>query len=135
MSAWIEPKTDWKSTDYFNYEDYNRIKGNLMVVKEMADELFVGIPFIDMGLDKVENDLIFAREFNNIENNLFNLNLSTYRIDTTHRAYRDNGLVPDASEYNRIESVTLALHNKLISHKANLYRLPFRLGNQKGMRV
>ena len=23
---WKEPKTDWSESDYFNYEDYNRIK-------------------------------------------------------------------------------------------------------------
>lgn len=25
----VEPKTDWKATDYFNLSDYNRITGNL----------------------------------------------------------------------------------------------------------
>lgn len=26
---WQQPKTDWQSSDFFNIEDYNRIKGNL----------------------------------------------------------------------------------------------------------
>ena len=35
--AWIEPKTDWVSTDYFNIEDYNRIIGNIIYLKDFAD--------------------------------------------------------------------------------------------------
>lgn len=26
---WQTPKTDWQESDFFNVEDYNRIKGNL----------------------------------------------------------------------------------------------------------
>ena len=34
--AWQQPKTDWKESDYFNVEDYNRIKGNLNELHRMA---------------------------------------------------------------------------------------------------
>ena len=39
---WIEPKTDWVSTDYFNAEDYNRIKNNIGHLKSLTDKLFSG---------------------------------------------------------------------------------------------
>ena len=38
--AWIEPKTDWVASDYFNIEDYNRIIGNITHLRTLADELF-----------------------------------------------------------------------------------------------
>ena len=38
--AWIEPKTDWTSSDYFNAEDYNRIIGNVIYLKAFSDALF-----------------------------------------------------------------------------------------------
>ena len=38
--SWIEPKTDWTSSDYFNAEDYNRIIGNVIYLKAFSDALF-----------------------------------------------------------------------------------------------
>lgn len=134
--AWIEPKTDWTIKDYFNAEDYNRMIGNLAILKEMADELFIGIYFSDMGQEKSTDGLayIYAREFNAIEQNLLVLT-NIYQLGSTARIYRDNGVVPDAAEYNRIESAMLELYNKMINHKSNLTRLAFTLGGQKGIRV
>ena len=36
MMAWIEPKTNWTSQDFFNIEDYNRIIGNIAYLKELV---------------------------------------------------------------------------------------------------
>lgn len=44
--AWIQPKTDWVATDYFNAEDYNRIKNNIAYLKNFTDDLFVGLKWI-----------------------------------------------------------------------------------------
>lgn len=135
--AWIEPKTNWTSKDYFNAEDYNRMIGNLTVLKEIADTLFLGITFIEMGEEKDSsaNNLFYASEFNKIEINLLNLNKCTYGLDTTSHTYRSNGATPNYVEFNRIEKNMLAIYEELNRHKQNLFRLPFRLGNQKGMRV
>ena len=133
--AWIEPKTDWVKTDFFNYGDYNRMIGNLLVLKEMSDELFVDILFEDMGLEKVENDVIYASEFNKIENNLYNIAKWSYGENTKRRTYRSNGGTPTFEDFNRLERMMLLLYNKMRNHKDNLYRLPFILGNQKGVRV
>ena len=110
---------------------------NLNFLKEMSDELFVNIPFVDMGTEKdgEANSFIYAREFNNIENNLYNLAKWSYGENAKRRTYRSNGATPTFEDFNRLESMMLVLYNKMLSHKANLYRLPFRLGNQKGMRV
>lgn len=44
--AWIEPKTDWVATDYFNATDYNRIKNNIAHLKELTDRLFIGLKWV-----------------------------------------------------------------------------------------
>ena len=36
--AWITPVTTWKSTDFINYTDYNRIKGKVAYIKKYHDE-------------------------------------------------------------------------------------------------
>lgn len=46
MAEWIEPKTDWVSNDYFNAEDYNRIKNNISFLKNFTDDLFGGLNWI-----------------------------------------------------------------------------------------
>ena len=33
---WQTPKTDWQESDFFNVEDYNRIKGNLNEIRAQA---------------------------------------------------------------------------------------------------
>lgn len=49
---WQEPKTDWLPTDYFNFEDYNRIKNNISYLREQALKLYINFPFTEMGSDK-----------------------------------------------------------------------------------
>ena len=86
--AWSTPKTDWKAEysnieiylgDFFNVEDYNRIKNNLQYVRDRGSELFYGLPVLNLGADKhlpiagspnYDNDNIFADEINKIENGL-----------------------------------------------------------------
>ena len=59
--AWTTPKTDWKAEysnieiylgDFFNVEDYNRIKNNLQYIDDRAKELFYGLPVLNLGADK-----------------------------------------------------------------------------------
>lgn len=134
--AWIEPKTDWAGTDYFNVDDYNRIIGNITHLKALADALFLKLTELSMGEEKTYLSLIYAREMNNIENSLEVLNLETYGFDIGEKTeYRANGNTPLYSEFNRIESAILLLYNTMTSHKEALPRLAFTLGGQKGLKV
>lgn len=134
--AWIEPKTDWVSSDYFNIEDYNRIIGNITHLKALADNLFHKLTDLSMGEKKTYLSLIYAREMNNIETSLETLNLETYGFDIGEiTEYKANGSTPLYSEFNRIESAILLLYNTMISHKEALPRLAFTLGGQKGLKV
>ena len=37
---WQQPKTNWQASDFFNIQDYNRIKGNLNEIRAMALKLW-----------------------------------------------------------------------------------------------
>ena len=134
--AWIEPKTDWISTDYFNIEDYSRIIGNIRYLKALAEALFKSFDTLSMGEEKTYVSMIYAREMNAIESNLEIINANTYGFDIgetqTLQANKSTALW---SEFNRIESACLLLYNTMIAHKNALPRLAFTLGGQKGIRV
>ena len=133
---WIEPKTDWTASDAFDYVAYNRVTGNITFLKAFADSLWVRLTELSLETEKTNLSLIYARHMNAIEQGLERLNTETYSIDIGDtKTYKPNGRVPDYEEYNRIESACLMLYNELTVHKANLQRLAFTLGNQKGIRV
>lgn len=134
--AWIEPKTNWESTDYFNIEDYNRIVGNLLYLKDLSLELFKDFTTEDMSDSKDYSGMIYAREINAIENNLETLNINTYNFDIGDtKEFYPNKTTPLWSEFNRIEGAMLLLHNTMLAHKNALQRLAFTLGGQKGLKV
>lgn len=134
--AWIEPKTDWTEQDAFDYVAYNRVSGNIMFLKELADDLFRNLTELSLEIEKENLSLIYARHMNDIEDGLDRLNAETYKKNIgDKKTYYPNKNVPDAYEYNRIENACLMIYEALQSHKSNLPRLAFRLGNQKGIRV
>ena len=134
--AWIEPKTDWIASDYFNAEDYNRIIGNLTHLKVLADELFRSLTDVSMGDEKNYLSMLYAREMNTIEDTLETLNLETYDLEIGEKqTFKANGSTPLWSEFNRIESAILLLYNTFMAHKNAMKRLAFSLGGQKGIKV
>lgn len=134
--AWIEPKTNWKASDYFNAEDYNRIIGNIAYLRSYLDNLFIGLTDVSLGDEKTYKSLFYAREMNAIEQALDKLNLETYSFDIGEaKEYKANKATPLWTEYNRIECAILLLHDTMVAHKDNLPRLAITLGRQKGIRV
>ena len=134
--AWIEPKTDWSASDFFNATDYNRIVGNITYLKAELDTLFIGIDKITIGEEKAVKARIFAREINAIETSVETLNLDTYNFDIGEtKEYMANTRTIDFVELNRIESAILLLYTQMVNHKENLTRLAFTLGGQKGIKV
>lgn len=146
--AWITPKTDWKVEydesgvyvgDYFNVGDYNRIKNNLVYLRDLAVTFIGVVPTIPVGVDKhypingspdFDNDNFFADEINLIENGLYTLDqLMPYAGFGEKKTYYDNGLFIDYKELNRIENAELNLYNLLNSSIAGRRRLPFRFGS------
>lgn len=133
--AWIEPKTNWKESDYFNAADYNRIVGNITYLKALAEKLFPLYSIEDMGGTKTYSSMIYAREMNVIEQNLQTINARGYNQNIgAANTYYAGKATPTYKDYNRIESACLMIYTKYTANIANLQRLSFTLGNQKGMR-
>lgn len=136
MAEWIEPKTDWTASDYFNAEDYNRIIGNLVYLRAYLGSLFNSLTNVSLGEEKSVESLIYAREINAIEQTLEILNKETYRLAIGEtKEYFTNQKTIDYVELNRIEKSILALLQKVVNHKENLTKIAFTLGNQKGIKV
>ena len=135
---WIEPKTDWDSTDYFNIEDYGRIVNNIAFLKEYAKEILKDLKDSDLSEniinDKTYSSMIYASEINAIEDKLEELNLKTYGINIGEKqVYYANAKTMDYIELNRIENACLNIYKTISSHINEIQRLPFTLGGQKGI--
>lgn len=131
---WITPKIDWKATDYFNIQDYNRIKNNLNHLKDIAAELYKIHSFVDMGADKTYSDYYYADEINLFESNLENINTNTFprNIGDTATFY-DNQPFIDYIELNRIEAAIRLIYNGLYGQLIGRRRLKFRLGKRRAV--
>lgn len=134
VSWWRTPKTDWKQGDAFNFEDYNRIKNNLVYLHELAVSLWKPFDIEDMGDDIYDYQTAWdvdvfnkwERNLDVIDNNIFWQDFGTMQVFFT------NGKFIDHNELNRIEGAILAMNEVLERQKAGLRRLSFRLGTYKG---
>lgn len=150
--AWITPKTDWKAEydsigqylgDFFNIEDYNRIKNNLLYLRELSTELFCGVPEIEVGVDKhypvagnpdFDNDNFFADEINLIEDGLQKLEdfINLFNHGTKQTFYA-NGTFIGYAELNRIESAELELYTYITDSINGKLRLAIHLGQRENV--
>ena len=134
--AWTEPKTNWTKDDFFNIEDYSRITNNIMYLKDFLDSLVYGLSDMQSMSEKNISEPIYAREINDIENNIELLNIETYKLEIGEtKEYFPNQRTMDFNELNRIEKAMFDIYTKMKKHKELLTRLSFRLGNQKGLKV
>lgn len=142
--AWIEPKTDWKASedengnyngDFFNIEDYNRIKNNVEELRTMAIELYPHFNFYwDIGPDKSYDSYPYADEINFITASLDTVMANTYvnQFSIGNRIqYYDNSLFIGFADLNRIESACLRLYNTITAQHNSRRRLAFYLGRKE----
>ena len=134
---WEEPKIDWKSTDRFNFSDYNRIKNNISYVYRKATELNKPFDIEDMGED-INDYASFWNViyFNAWENNIEVLNNNVFMKDYgTKQTFYENGAFIQYSELNRLESAILNMKKILDAQEISVNKLPFILGRFKTIRV
>ena len=127
--AWITPKTDWTSSDYFNVEDYDRIRGNIQYVYEYALRLYK-VFGIDVMQERTLGDAVAAELLNGVENSLDKIanntsNLIEYRPGKT---FEPGQPAWNYDDLNRIERNLLLINTMLESQEAGLKRLAFELG-------
>lgn len=136
--AWTTPKTDWTDSTFINYQDINRILGNLRYLRELASHLYISrIPDIGVADKSGYGVDLYADEVNAIENNLTALNNGTLIYDIgTQQTFQDNGAWIDSTELNRIESAMLRLYNEMtVQHENSLDRLAFTLGGERKFKI
>ena len=134
---WNNPKTDWKETDRFNIEDFNRIKNNISWLHEKAVYLNRPFEIEDMGEDIVDYLSYWkVSSFNAFEDNIeaINKNILTKDYGTPQRFYENSAFIR-WTELNRIESAILSMKNILDNHEKGLQKIPFVLGRFKEIRL
>ena len=135
--AWQTPKTNWKVTydangnyigDYFNAEDYQRIKGNLQVLKDMADELYSGISELDIP-DITAVSFFYETVINSLERAIDAIAGGTFLSGLFEtKTWYGNDDAPLAEDLNRIENACLRLHKLLPLQAQARKKLAFTLG-------
>lgn len=145
---WIPPKTDWKieydsdgnyTGDYFEPEDYNRIKNNVNYLRDFVKYLFARNPeFEDLGEDVYygsPNEMT-ASWWTKLQENLENINQESLGLWSGEKEiYVSNERGRLLEELIRIETMCLELYNTFVIVEKNKPRLDFRLGSMKGVRV
>lgn len=133
--AWQTPKTNWQATDFFNIEDWNRIVGNIEYVKSLCPELYPDFSIASIS-EKTYSDYLYAREINDIENNIYKINSSTYPLKVDgQKNWVSNANAPSYVDFNRWESIILRIKESLEGQLECLPRLSFILGTGGDLQV
>jgi hypothetical protein len=128
---WIQPKTDWTKDDYFNAADFNRIKNNLVSLRDIANKMYKDFDITSLGNDKTYRDYFYADEINQIESNFEKINRLTINASYGEKpTYTDNGYIMTFEELNRLERAMLDLYGKLANQAEGMRRLTFNLGKR-----
>lgn len=126
---WQQPKTNWKESDFFNIEDYNRIKANLSEIRSQALILWPDFVFEEMGPDKSYQDYGFhADEINRLEANVDHICAGTFPFAVGPRqTFYDNQPFIDWRELNRIEEACRLIYSNIQSRINGRKTLEFTL--------
>ena len=126
---WQTPKTDWQESDFFNVEDYNRIKGNLNEIRAQAVILWPEFSLEDMGADKTYKDYSFyADEINRFEANVGRICAGTDPVEVgNQKTFYDNQPFIDWQELNRIEEACRLIYSNIQSRLNGRKILAFTL--------
>ena len=127
--AWLEPKTDWRADDYFNIQDYNRIKGNLNEIRVQALTLWPDFPFEEMGADKTYQDYgFYADEINRFEENVEHICEGTFPFAVGEKqTFYENTPFITWEELNRIEEACRLMYSNIQSRISGRRMLAFVL--------
>lgn len=127
--SWIEPKTNWTENDYFNIEDYNRIKNNIDYLMKEVGYVVKPVDGTDMGEDVTSTLVVWkSDQFNAFENNMDKV-VTAMGDEFDTRRYFPNGAFINADSLNRIEQACLDTYTGVKKQETCLTRLDFRLGD------
>ena len=140
--AWQTPKTVWYGEviegvyigDRFNAVDYNRIKNNLIYLRDLAITVYESFNIETVSNDKTTADFFYADEINAMERNLDTINNNTLKRNYgTRVTFSANGNTPVYTELNRLESAILDLYDRLSNQSEGRRTLTFNFGMKGGL--
>ena len=140
--AWQTPKTDWYGEviegvyvgDRFNAVDYNRIKNNLIYLRDLAITVYESFNIETVSNDKTTADFFYADEINAMERNLDTINNNTLiRNYGTRVTFSANGNTPVYTELNRLESAILDLYDRLSNQSEGRRMFTWNFGMKGGL--
>ncbi len=107
--AWITPKTNWASGEFFTYADYNRITGN---IDHLYDAYNTNVGYIDKPYNfttKTASDYLFDTGYNEVHDALMYLyNTSGASFAHDPLINKDEYSMPwTSAELNNIENMCL----------------------------
>lgn len=142
MAEWQTPKTDWHGGvnlsgnyigDRFNAVDFNRIKNNLIYLRDFAVRMYEDFSLEKVSDDKTYADYPYADEINTIERNLETVNRNTVVQNYGEsQRFNDNGAFIDFNELNRIESAELDIYNRLMNQHDGRRMFTWNFGDKGG---
>ena len=136
---WQEPKVDWKVIydengeylgDFFNADDFNRIKNNLVYLYDIAETIFPDVELIqEWSRDKTYRDYLYADDMRTLVENLLSL-ASLIGITTSLEdvKYYENYATMTHDELNRIEEWTDKIRDLIQNTVDGRRKLQFNLG-------
>jgi|GEM_PF-5524300 len=65
---WLTPKLNWTSTDFYNFEDLNRVENNTVIVSNLVG-YFITLPPLNSVTNRDMGRIEFADSLNRIESN------------------------------------------------------------------
>lgn len=119
---WAEPKVNWRIIDFYNIEDWQRVRSNLEHLRIVLLEKGVPIPdLLDTYSNKGYEELPYVHLVNNMEQNLANLreffgttfteNLSQKTwYERLNSLYKEN---PSYQDWNRWELILLRIYESI----------------------
>lgn len=139
--SWTTPKTDWKSSDYFLLEDWNRIVSN-------AQELYNLIGATFSWRDCVLADTAAMPYYdivNNLENNLADLQstlgqpfiqfLRTVWYPRTSTSWTHNPSAEDFIRWEEFEKTLYKWYNIMASAQNAIYAGTFYAGTNRSLQM
>lgn len=95
---WSTPKVDWRSIDYYNIEDWQRVRSNLVYLRSLLHDRVAHMPpLLETDTDRGYDELPYVHLINNMEQNLADLQ-EVFGIDFTED-------VPQKTWYSRLDDL------------------------------
>lgn len=118
---WQTPKVNWESSDYFNVEDWERIRKNLEYLRDFAVMFFDTFSLLPTSA-KTVTDWLYANDLNALESNLETINLKTKYLDIGEKkTFTPGGSSIDSVELNRIEKACVSIYQMLSGFTDRFY--------------